>query len=100
VSSHPADNFSYSLDEVRAVILNPYHSATLATANEGLKSFCQRAKDADIPVFVSGMRKDVGYESTRLFEKLSIFPLPYGTLVFSYMKIWAKISRGENIADF
>ena len=96
VSSHPADNFSYSLDGVRAVILNPYHSATLATANEGLKSFCQRAKDADIPVFVSVARKDAGYESTRLFEKLSIIPLPYGTLVFSYMRIWSAISKNED----
>ena len=54
------------------------------------------AQDADIPVFVSGMRKDAGYESTRLFEKLGITPLPYGTLVFSYMRIWSAISKNED----
>ena len=32
----------YALDGVKAIILKPYHSATLDTANEALKTFCRR----------------------------------------------------------
>lgn len=93
IDSHPGDSFSYSLDGVKAVILKPYHSATLDTANKNLHFFCKKAKEKDIPVFVVGVKDGIAYESTKLFDNIGITPLPYGTFVSAYMRIWAELSR-------
>lgn len=96
IDSHPGDSFGYSLDGVKAAILKPYHSATLDTANENLHVFCRKAKEKDIPVFVVGVKSGVAYESTKLFDNIGVTPLPYGTFVSAYMKIWAEMSIGKN----
>lgn len=100
VESHPGDSFSYSLEGVKAILLRPYHSATLNTACERFHAFCKRAKEADIPVFLVNSKAGITYESTSLFSELSIRALPYGTYVSAYMKIWAAVSLGENVSDF
>lgn len=92
VDSHPGDTFGYSLDDVKAVILKPYHSATLDTANEKLHSFCRRAKEKGVPVYVVGVKDGVAYESTKLYDNIGITPLPYGTFVSAYMRIWSENS--------
>ncbi len=100
IESHPADSFSYSLCGIKAVIIKPYHSATLCTANPRLESFCEKARSEKIPVFVSGVKDGTSYESTSLFGNLGITPLPYGTLISAYMKLWAGISQGEDLLKF
>ncbi|MBQ2828270.1 MAG: asparaginase [Clostridia bacterium] len=97
IDSHPGDGFGYSLDGVKAVILKPYHSATLDTANENLHVFCRKAKEKDIPVFVVGVKSGVAYESTKLFDDIGIIPLPYGTFVSAYMRIWAELSKRKHL---
>lgn len=92
ISSQPGDGFSYSLENVNAVIIKPYHSATLATANENLKRFCVKAKEKNIPVYVVNVKEGINYESTKEFEKLGIVPYCYGTFVAAYMDIWYKLS--------
>lgn len=99
IDSRPADSFTYSLDGIKAAILKPYHSATLNTANANLKAFCERAKTAGIPVFVVNVKSGISYESTSLFSELGIIPLPYGTYVSAYMKIWAAISNNADITN-
>lgn len=100
IESHPGDNFSYSLDNIKAVILKPYHSATLNTACSKFQAFCMKAKEKGIPVFLVNAREGITYESTSLFSKLNICVLPFSTYISAYMKIWAAISRGENITEF
>ena len=100
IDSRPADSFNYSLDEIKAVILKPYHSATLNTSSSALQAFCEKAKNAEVPVFVVNVKPGISYESTRMFDKLGIIPLPFGTYVSAYMKIWAAISLGEDIIKF
>ncbi len=100
IGSCPGDSFSYNLDGVRAVVLRPYHSATLNTASESFSAFCKRAKEADIPVFLVNSKAGITYESTSLFSELGITPLPYGTFASAYMKIWAAVSLGEDIRSF
>ncbi len=90
--SHPADSFSYSLENIKAVILKPYHSATLDTANEKLHAFCRKAKEKNITVSVVNVRGGISYESTKLFGEMGINVLPFGTFVWAYMKEWQKIS--------
>ncbi len=97
IDSHPGDSFAYSLDGVKAVILKPYHSATLDTANEKLHTFCRKAKELNIPVFVVGVKSGVAYESTKLYDNIGITPLPYGTFISAYMRIWAEFSKRKHL---
>ena len=100
VESYPGNDYGYCLDNVNAVILKPYHSGTLDTANSCLKDFCNRAKDKNIPVFVTGTYCGVAYKSTALYSALGVKPVPYGTYISVYMKIWAGISTGKDIDTF
>lgn len=100
IDSRPGDSFSYSLDGIKAVILKPYHSATLNTSSSALQAFCEKAKSANVPVFVVNVKQGISYESTRLFGKLGIIPLPFSTYISAYMKIWAAVSLGEDIIKF
>ena len=93
VSSVPADNYSYSLENVEAILFKPYHSATLNTSNEKLVSFCKSATEKRIPMYVLGAKSETGYESTRIYKDLNINILPYGTFVSAYMKLWAELSN-------
>ncbi len=92
VSSTPADSYSYSLENVKAILFKPYHSATLNTSNEKLVNFCKSATERQIPMYVLGSKLDTGYESTRIYNELNIQPLPYGTFISAYMKLWAELS--------
>ena len=100
IESTPGNSYDYSLDGIKAIILKPYHSATLNTENSMLSQLCQRAKEKNIPVFVSGVRSGVNYESSKLFEELNITAAPYSTYISLYMKIWAAISLGKDIVEF
>lgn len=99
IDSNPGNSYGYSLKGIKAVILNPYHSATLDTANEKLHAFCAQANEAGIPVFVSNVKSGISYESTKLFEDLGVISLPYGTYISAYVKIWAAISLGRNVRE-
>lgn len=99
IDSHPGDSFEYSLNGIKAVIINPYHSATLDTANEKLRIFCAKANKNNVPVFVTGVRSEICYESTKAFESIGIRPLTC-SFVSAYMEIWAVISLGKDLEDF
>jgi len=100
IDSYPANNYLYSLDDVDAVILKPYHSATLNTDNERLVDFCKRAEKAKVPVFVVNVKSSLMYESSKEFSELNINVLPYGTFISSYMKIWAGLSLEKDLNTF
>lgn len=100
VESYPANSYSYSLDGIKAVVLRPYHSATLNTASKELASFCAKAEKANIPVFLVNAKNAMVYESAKEFDDFKINVLPYGTFVSSYMKIWAAISLKKDIKAF
>ena len=100
VESYPGNNYAYCLDNVNAVILKPYHSGTLDTANSCLKGFCNRAKEKNIPVFLTGIYDGVSYKSTEIYSELGVKIVPFSTYISAYMKIWAGISLSKNIEDF
>ncbi len=100
VSSYPGDRFSYSLEGIRAVLMRPYHSGTLATASEPLRSFCFLARQQRIPVFLTGVYSSVSYDSTRGFEELGIQVLPKSAFPSMYMKLWLGISLGRELKTF
>ncbi len=100
VDSHPGDGYAYDLARVKAVLVKPYHSATLNTENACFAEFCKSAAEKGIPVYAANVRGGVSYESTKLFEALHIGTLPYCTFVSMYMKAWAALSMGEDVQAF
>ena len=100
IESYPGNDYSYDLSTVKAIVLKPYHSGTLDTANMRFREFCHRASEQNIPVFVTNTNSDVSYKSTALYTQLGILPIPYSTYISAYMKIWAAISLGKNIPEF
>ena len=100
IESYPGNSYSYSLDGVNAVLLKPYHSGTLNTANRAFCDFCKRLKEKEIPVLIAGNSTGVSYKSTELYRELGVVPVPYGTYISIYMKIWAAISLGESVTEF
>ena len=100
IESRPDDGFSYLLENIAAVILRPYHSGTLNTESESLREFCKRAKEKDIPVFLVNNRGGVQYESSKLFDELSIEVLPFCSFTAVYMKCRIAESLGRDIRTF
>lgn len=100
IDSEPGNSYAYSLEGVRALLLRPYHSATLNTASRELAQLCQKAKEKGIPVFLHGVKKGVAYESTKLFDGLGLVVAPFGSYVSLYMKLWAAFSTGRDPVAF
>lgn len=100
VSSAPGQSYSFSLENVKAILIKSYHSATLNTSNESFVKFCKTASEKNIPVFVTGTKNGAGYESTRTYDELNIIPLPYGTFISAYIKIWIAINGKYDIKEF
>ncbi|MBO7289168.1 MAG: asparaginase [Clostridia bacterium] len=100
IDSYPGNNYSYSLENVNAVILNPYHSATLNTSSEYFQNFCLNAKQKNIPVFLVNAPGGITYESTKEYKDLGIITLPLCTFVSAYVKLWLGISRNYDLREF
>ncbi len=61
-----------TLPDVKAVLLEGWHSGTLPTATEELRAFCRAAKEKGVGVYLTGSRAGFAYESKQLFEALGI----------------------------
>ncbi len=93
INSHPADSFDYETNNYNAVIIRPYHSATLNTSNSKLKSFCKKASEQNIPVYVSSVTPGITYESSSQFANLAIRTTPNITFTDLFIKLWFDISK-------
>ena len=89
----PGQSYSYSLENTKAILFKPYHSATLDTANEKLVNFCKNATDNYVPMYVLSPDSRTNYESTKIYKDLNINTLPYGTFISAYIKLWAELSK-------
>ncbi|MBQ4128539.1 MAG: asparaginase [Ruminococcus sp.] len=100
ISSLPGDSFAYDLTEAKAVLIRPYHSGTINTADGCLQKFCEKAKSKNVPVFIMTSGLGAEYESTSAFESFNITPLPLSTFVSQYMKLWIANSNNLDIKEF
>ncbi len=98
--SRPGDNFSYPVDNVKAIILRPYHSATLNTQSRELEAFCTKAAERNIPVFLVNAYDGIKYASSNLLDELKIEVLPFCSFTSIYMKCWLAISLDEDVRSF
>ena len=100
VESYPEKTYSYNLDKYSAVIVSPFHSGTLNTASENFQSFCKRAKDKDVPVFVVNVSDGVAYKSSKLFSDLGLIVLPLCTRTAIFVKCWLALSLCKDVKQF
>lgn len=84
----------------KAVILKPYHSATVNTQDKEIIKLCERAKSKNIPVLLVNSRDGKNYESKTAFDKLGIKVLPRCAFSAIYVKCWLAASIGVPVGEF
>ena len=65
-----------SVDGIKAVLLEGYHSGTLPTARVDFRGFCASARTAGVPLYLTGSEEGFDYESKQAFDELGISVLP------------------------
>lgn len=98
ISALPGEAYNYDLSCYKAVIFRPYHSGTLNTSSDEIKSFCKRAKERGIPVFVINAPDGVTYESSKEYDRLGINVLPMCSFPAIYMKLWL-LGSNDNLSE-
>lgn len=83
--------------DVKAILLEGYHSGTLATAGERLEKFCKSTEILNIPVFLTGACKGFEYESKLAFDRLKINVLPMASPIAMYVKL--RLLKGYEIGN-
>lgn len=86
----PMPGFLYPVisNNTNAILLESYHSGTLCTAGDSLKSFAACAYEKGIPIYLIGMENRAAYESTKEYEKMHIHVLPKAAPIAVYMLLW------------
>ena len=88
------------LNGVSAVLIETYHSGTLATATPALQRFATNAAAQGIPIFLTGVPAGgTAYESGNPFEKLHLRTLPPMSPIAAYIKLCLAIANGRNPAQ-
>ena len=100
IESKVGERYNYNLENIKAIILVPYHSATLNTKDENFIDLCLKAREEGIPVFLVNKREGVTYESAKLFDDLRIELLPFSSKISIYVKCWIGLSKGEDLREF
>lgn len=93
----PGQSYPDIKPNIRAILLDTYHSGTLCTEAQGLKDFIRQAKTASkaLPVFLTGAiggtsnaSENSAYASTKAYKELGIQVLPKASPIAMYMKLW------------
>ncbi|MBQ9610140.1 MAG: asparaginase [Lachnospiraceae bacterium] len=79
--------------DIKAVLLETYHSGTLGTDSRELREFCENACLYKIPIYVVGVKERTQYESTSLYTSLNLKVMPKISPIAAYMFLWFKYSN-------
>lgn len=88
IKSHPGQIYPDINDNVQGILIDSYHSGTLATESSNLLEFIENANIKNIPVFVTGIEERTFYESSKLFKVLGLNVLPAASPIAMYIKLW------------
>ena len=100
LESIPGNDYNYHVEEYNAVILAPYHSATLDAENSKFADFCEKARKNNIPVFLVNAPSGARYESVKTLDSMNIISLPFCSKISVYMKCWIALSAGLNVKEY
>ena len=76
------------------VLLEAYHSGTMNTELEQYRELFDTLYGNGVPVFLTGVKNGISYDSTSLYDKLHIIPLYEVAPVTAYMKLWMASAQG------
>lgn len=88
-------NYPQPDSSTKAVLFEGFHSGTISTGLKSLGDFCLKAKQLEIPVFLTGVSEGFDYESKQHFDRLSISALPTAAPISMEMKL--RLLNKENI---
>lgn len=100
VLSKPGEVYAYNLDNIKAILIRPYHAGMINTRSRSFVELCRRAQERDIPLFVTDVPEDALFETDERPDDLGIIVLPDCAYVPIYMKLWLAVSLGEDIRSF
>ncbi|MDO5154368.1 MAG: asparaginase domain-containing protein [Eubacteriales bacterium] len=85
---------------IRAVLLDTYHSGTLCSNTPNMTTFFEEAAKHKIPVFVTGGDVNgVDYESVKWWKELQVVTLPAASPIAMYMKLWMVIDAVNEMSE-
>ena len=83
--------------EVQApvILLESFHSGTMNTGLADYQRFFENMYKYGVPVYLTGLRRGISYESTSLYDKLNIQPVYDIAPIAAYMKLWMLMAAGR-----
>ena len=84
VFPYPGMIYPTPTDDIRAVLLDTYHSGTVDGKSAEAHAFFTSVKSKHIPIFATG---DATYESARIFADYGVIRLPISPIA-AYIKLW------------
>lgn len=93
IKATPGITYPILSAEVKAVLLETYHSGTLNTEGTALSDFVKQATACRIPIYIVGVEARLQYESTKAYEDLPFRILPKCSTILAYMALWYQYSK-------
>ena len=88
------------LDGIAAVLMETYHSGTVATASPALRAFAKKAKDSGVPIFLMGVPAGgTAYASGKLFDELGLLTAPPISPIAAYLKVCLALADSRDPAQ-
>lgn len=88
ITVSPFEEYNYSLENVKAIVFTPYHSGTLNTNSPLFKAFCQKASEANLPMYVTGIVEGGEYQSMKEYADLNIVSVYNIPSIPLSVKLW------------
>ena len=95
---YPGMEYPDFSENVRAVLLDTYHSGTLCSVTPHMSVFFEEAKKRNIPVFIAGANTETDYASFQIFEQKNVQVLRNLSPIAAYMKLWLVLESGEEVS--
>lgn len=95
INTMPGAYYPDNLNNVKAILVDTYHSGTINAVDENFSKLCKLAKENNIPVFLTGVEDRTAYASTKCFTDYNLVVLPKASVVAMYIKLWILLSINE-----
>lgn len=80
-------NYPQLSNDTKAILIEGFHSGTIATGLKSFQEFCEQGKKLKIPIFLTGVCSGFEYESKLLFDELSVIALPSAAPIAMEIKL-------------
>lgn len=90
---YPGFSWGQLPPETKYVILESYHSGTICI-EEGLKRFASQARQAHVPVYITGLERVTdSYETIQHYDELQLQPILNVAPIALYCRLWLAVSE-------